>query len=285
MSERVNGLLSGSGGLSLFWQAWRPAERPRGVVVIAHGAGEHSDRYAHVAARLTAAGDVVHALDHRGHGRSQGAREVIADVDDAVADLDRLVELAVEAHPGVPVVLLGHSMGGMLAIRYAIRHQDRLAGLILSGPLAQIDGPGAAIPLIRAIAAVAPALPLVALDAAHVSRDAAVVDAYRSDPLVHHGRLPAATVAAMLTTTRGFPDTVAAITIPTLIVYGTADKLCPPAGSHMLAQRIGARDLTVKAYDGLYHEVLNEPERETVLDDIAAWLDTHLPRAAEVRVS
>ena len=274
--RRENGLLEGAGGMSLFWQGWLPDGAPRAVVVIAHGAGEHSGRYDHVAARLTDAGYAVRALDHRGHGRSQGAREVIDSLDDAVADLDAFVLASARAHPGRPVVLYGHSMGGMIAIGYAIAHQDRLAGLILSGPLSQLDVPGVAAPLVAAIGAVEPRLPLVKLDAGQVSRDPAVVADYRADPLNHHGMLPARTVAVMLAAVRSFPDTVGQITLPTLIVYGTDDGLVPPAGPRMVGERIGSGDITVIPYDGLYHEVHNEPEQETVLGDIVDWLDGHV---------
>jgi acylglycerol lipase len=278
--RRENGLLTGAGDVSLFWQAWLPEGTPHAAVVIAHGAGEHSGRYEHVADRLTGAGYAVHALDHRGHGRSQGPREVIDSLDRAVADLDAFVQQAGSAHPGLPVVLYGHSMGGMISISYAIAHQDRLAGLILSGPLSHLDVPPGSAQLVGAIAAVAPRLPLVKLDAKLVSRDPAVVAAYREDPLVYHGMIPARTVAVMLQTLRTFPDTVGQITIPTLIVYGTQDGLAPPAGPRMIGERIGSADITVTPYEGLYHEVHNEPEQETVLGDIVGWLDAHVGAAS-----
>ena len=280
MTVRASDTLTGAGGLRLFWQSWLPDTAPRAVAVIVHGAGEHSDRYDHVARRLTAENVAVYALDHRGHGRSQGPREVIDRVDNAVADLDQLVMLAAAAHPALPVFMLGHSLGGMIAVRYALAHQQRLTGLVLSGPLATIDASPAMLRVGRLVSRLAPSLGLIALDASLVSRDPAVVAAYREDPLVHHGRIPARTAAEIADTVRAFPDQVGVITLPTLIVYGTADGLCPPSGSVMLAERIGSEDVTIRAYEGLYHEVLNEPERETVLDDIVAWLGSHTPVGA-----
>jgi lysophospholipase len=186
----------------------------------------------------------------------------------AVADLDSLVTLA-----GGSVFLLGHSMGGTVALAYALRHQDRLRGLILSGPLAALE---AAPPHMRfagrVLSVVAPRLPLIAIDATLISRDPAVVQAYESDPLVYHGKLPARTVAELARTIESLPQAVPAITVPTLIMYGTADGLCPPEGSLMLAERIGATDKTLLSYDGLYHEIFNEPEQHRVLDDLCAWL-------------
>ncbi len=247
--------------------------------MLVHGAGEHSGRYDHVAGRLTGAGYAVYASDHRGHGRSEGPRGLIDHVDAAASDLDQLVSLAGAAHPGAPVVMLGHSLGAMIALRYAVWNQDRLAGLILSGALAALKDVPAGVELIgRLLSRVAPRTPLIAVDPSLVSRDPVVVDAYRHDPLVHHGKLPARTAAEIADTVAALPDAVGAIRIPVLILYGTADRLCPPAGSVMLGERIGATDKTVKAYDGLFHEILNEPEREAVLDDVMGWLAARVPQ-------
>jgi acylglycerol lipase len=275
------GFMRGTGGRQIFKQSWLPDGVPRVLVVIVHGAGEHSDRYRHVADALTADGCAVHALDHRGHGRSEGPRALIDRLDHAVADIDQLVLEAREPHPQVPVFMLGHSMGGTLALRYAIRHPDRLSGLILSGPLAALEAAPAPMRLAATIlSATVPRLPLIAVDPTLISRDPDVVSAYRSDPLVHHGRLPVRTVAELSRAIAAFPEEVSAITVPTLIAYGTADALCPPAGSRMLGERIGAADKTVKAYEGLFHEILNEPEREQVLADIRTWLAAHVASAS-----
>ncbi|MFZ0042952.1 MAG: lysophospholipase [Solirubrobacteraceae bacterium] len=271
MNHRT-GTLPGAGGRRIFWQSWTPAAGVRAVVVIVHGAGEHSGRYEQVAGRLTQEGYAGFALDHRGHGRSDGPRALIDRMSAAVADLDSLIDLAGAEHPDAPVFVLGHSMGGTIAVQYALSHQDRMAGLILSGPLAEIDAPAAMRAAGRALSVLAPRLPLIGVDPGLVSRDPEVVAAYRSDPLVHHGKLPARTVAELTAAIDAFPARAPEIIVPTLIVYGTADRLCPPSGSVMLGERIGADDLTLRSYDGLYHEVLNEPERERVLDDVCAWL-------------
>jgi lysophospholipase len=273
--------LAGAGGLTIFWQTWQPPSPPQAVVVIAHGAGEHSGRYAHVAARLVSEGYAVYALDHQGHGRSEGTRALLTRMHRAVADLDSLISLAAQAQPGADIFLLGHSMGGTISVRYAIEHQDRLRGLILSGPLAALEAaPRPLRLLVRVLSATAPAVPVLAVDATLVSRDPAVVNAYVTDPLVHHGKLPARTIAEIAGAVESFPAAVESITIPTLIAYGTADRLCPPAGSLMLHRRIGAQDKTLKAYEGLYHEILNEPEQDTVLDDVCGWLAARVAVAA-----
>lgn len=279
--RRTEASFTGGRGLRIAWRSWLPSGRPRALVVVVHGAGEHGGRYEHVAAALVAAGYGVYGLDHRGHGRSEGKRALIERVDHAVADLDQLVVLARDANPGAPVVLLGHSMGGLIALRYALAHQDRLAGLILSGPLAAIEDVPAALRMVgRLLSTLAPGAPLIAIDPELVSRDPAVVAAYRSDPLVHHGKLPARTAAEIADAVERFPSTVGDIHLPTLVLYGTADGLCPPHGSVMLGERIGSSDVTVKAYDGLFHEILNEPERAVVLEDVVAWLDARVGAGA-----
>ncbi|MGH2875677.1 MAG: lysophospholipase [Solirubrobacteraceae bacterium] len=279
--NRSEGSLSGVGGRRLHCRRWSAAEdSARAVVVLAHGAGEHGGRYEHVAGALVESGFDVWALDHRGHGRSEGPRALIERVDHAVADLDAFVVQASAASPALPVFMLGHSMGAMIALRYALSHQDRLAGLALSGALAALEGVSPPLRAVgRLLSAIAPRAPLIAIDPSLISRDPAVVDAYRADPLVHHGKLPARTAAEIADAVESFPGTVGAITIPTLILYGTADALCPPSGSVMLAERIGSGDVTVKAYEGLYHEVLNEPERERVIADLVAWLSVHAAAA------
>lgn len=266
--------LAGARGLSIFWQSWAERE-PSSVVVIAHGASEHSDRYRHVAERLVEAGCAVYALDHRGHGRSQGSRALIDRIPNAVADLDSLILLARSERPGLPTYLLGHSMGGAVAVNYTIQHQDRLHGLILSGPLAALEAAPPVQRLIaRTLSALVPRLPLFDIDASQVSRDPAVVASYEQDPLVHHGKLPVRTVAELAAAIDSFPDRLPAITIPTLIMYGTADSLCPPEGSRLIHERISARDRTLKPYEGLYHEIFNEPEGPQVMEDVVAWLAT-----------
>jgi alpha-beta hydrolase superfamily lysophospholipase len=280
MTER-EGSFSGAGSVRIHWRAWLPDGESRAVVVIAHGAGEHAGRYSHVAARLVADGYATYAIEHRGHGYSEGPRAVIDRIANAVADLDTLVVLAADEHASLPVFLLGHSMGGTIAVSYAIRHQDRLDGLILSGPLAALEAAPAPMRVIsKILSAIAPRMGLIEIDASLVSRDPDVVAAYVADPLVHHGKLPVRTVAELAAAIGSFPEAVPGITVPTLIMYGTADRLCPPRGSVMLGERIGSADKTITPYEGLYHEILNEPEQDQVLDELSQWLGAHIAPAA-----
>jgi alpha-beta hydrolase superfamily lysophospholipase len=275
-----DGFLRGAGGRRIFWRSWLPDGGAASLVVLVHGAGEHSGRYLHVAARLVSEGHAVYALDHRGHGRSDGPRALIDRMDNAVQDLDSLVVAAASVHPDAPVFLLGHSLGGLITLRYLLVHQDRVAGAVLSGTLASVDASPALRSLGQALSVVAPRLPLIGVDPALTSRDPSVVADYREDPLVHHGKLPARTCAEIADAADPLADDVGSITVPALIMFGTADGLCDPQGSIMLGDRIGSHDVTVRAYEGLYHEILNEPERETVLSDVTGWVGAHVAAAA-----
>jgi acylglycerol lipase len=279
-AEHVAGRLQGTGAVELFWQAWLPASEARAVVVIVHGVSEHSARYAHVGERLARAGYPAYALDHRGHGRSQG-KQVMVNVDDLVADLRAFIDLAAGRHAGAPVYLLGHSMGGAIAIACAVRHQDALAGLLLSGALAD---PDAASPATRALSRVlstlTPGLGVYAVDSSAISRDPEVVRAYDQDPLVYHGKLPARTVAELTAAVDRFREEVPTLRLPLLVMHGGLDSITTVAGSRMVHERASSSDKTLEIYDGLRHEILNEPEKERVMSEMVEWLDARVGSAA-----
>ncbi len=266
------GTFAGVGGVEIWWQAWL-AESPRANVVLAHGAGEHSSRYGHVAKALKERGYSIWALDHRGHGHSKGARALIDRLEHATDDMRTFVDL-VSADSDETPILLGHSMGGLLSLAYTLRHGQTIRALALSAPLASL---GAASAFDRAastvLTRVAPKLGVVAVDASGVSRDPEVVADYQNDPLVFHGKLPVRTVHELAKEIARLPDAVPGISLPVLLLYGDADPIVPPAGSEMLRDRFGAEDLMVKPFAGLYHEILNEPERNQVIAELLGWLD------------
>jgi alpha-beta hydrolase superfamily lysophospholipase len=268
------GTLEGLEGLTLHRKTWLPDGEPRATVVIAHGAGEHLARYEHVATRLTGAGYAVYALDHRGHGRSEGDRADLGSMDAVVADLRSLIALARSEHPGTKLFLLGHSMGGCISIEYALRHQDEIDGLILSSALASQNAASAATKAIsKALGSVLPRLGVYSVETNLISRDPEVVRGYEQDPLVHHGKLPARTVAELTRSIQSFPERVPSLTLPLLVFHGSDDEITEPAGSEMIHAGAGSADKTIVIYDGLYHETLNEPEQGKVLDQIVSWLD------------
>lgn len=273
-----DGKMSGANGLTIYWQAWMPRVIEKAVLVISHGLGEHSGRYLRVAERLVAEGCAVYAIDHRGHGRSDGPRALVDRFANAVADLDQLVERARSEHRGLPLVLLGHSMGGALALQYALTHQNKLDALILSAPAVALDGASAATLMIsKALSALAPSLGMVPIDPSKVSRDQAEVAAYAHDALNFHGKIPARTLGELVRFVEWLPAQVSSLTLPLLVMHGTGDVLAGVAGSERVVQGAKSVDKSLKLYDGLYHEIFNElPEaRERVFADMTAWIAAH----------
>lgn len=277
LPDAAEGTFRGAGERQIYWRSWLTPDEPRAIVVIAHGFGEHSGRYEQLGERLRAEGYEVYTLDHHGHGRSAGPRGRVS-ISAAVDDLDQLVLLAQARHPQADVFLLGNSMGGAIALRYTMDHGHRLAGLVLSGPLAEVDGRAVAKALARMLGALAPGLPVARIDPKSISRDRAVVAAYEFDPLVFD-KVPAGTAVEFIRHADTLPDDVRSVTLPTLVMYGTEDRLCAPAGAEMIARRIGSADVTVTPYTGLYHEIFNEPEREQVIDELLGWLGARVPAA------
>jgi alpha-beta hydrolase superfamily lysophospholipase len=247
----------------LYYQWWRPDGEPRGHVVIAHGYAEHGGRYRHVAAALNAAGLSVWIPDHRGHGRSEGVRADIESVGAAVADLDLFVDLVAGEAGGLPLFLVGHSMGGLIATAYAEEHQDRLRGLALSGALVHVA------PEIVALADLEEIPDLGLADA--VSSDPAVVQAYKDDPLVYLGPPP----RGFLRSTGQVEEVRARlgrITVPILVMHGSADLLVSPQALRDLVAGVASEDLTARLWPGLWHEIFNEPSRAEVIDLLTSWI-------------
>ena len=274
----------GFGGIQLYEQSWRPKVRARGAVIIVHGLKDHSDRYAAVALKLVEQGYAVHAFDLRGHGRSSGPRVYVDDIGDYVADLAIFVERVRAREPNRPLFLLGHSMGGEIATLYTIAKKPALRGLVLSGaalkPGKSVSG--SLIATTKTLAVVWPELPMLSLDPAQLSRDPAVVEESKKDPLVFQGSAPARTAAQLLKGFDRIQDSMAEVRVPLLILHGGADEVTDPAGSRQLNERAGSSDKTLIIYDGFYHDLLHEPapDRDKVLADIVRWLDARAPAVA-----
>lgn len=273
--QHTESSFNGGNDTRIVYDLWSPDNAEiAGVMVLAHGLGEHARRYDHVAERLSELGLAVFAPDHRGHGRSGGKRLHAREMSDFTDDLDSLVDIATQAYPGLPVFLLGHSMGGAIALAYALDHQDRLTALALSGPAVIVTSgtPGIVVEIGKVIGRLLPDLPVQKLDSNAVSRDPAVVAAYQADPLVHHGLVPAGIARVLIDNEQSLPQRLPSLTLPVLVLHGTADTLADPAGAQLIADRAGSRDLTLKLYDGLFHEVFNEPENDRVLGELVEWL-------------
>jgi alpha-beta hydrolase superfamily lysophospholipase len=268
----------GKKNLTLYYQCWLPERRPKAILLIAHGLAEHSGRYKNLADYFVSRGYGVYALDHRGHGKSDGTRIYIDRFDDYITDLRTFHGLIRKENPETKVFLIGHSMGGTIAVAYSIKYQQDLTGLITSG--ASLTGAVAAPPLLLAMASIASALlpkaGITVLDASAISRDRSVVEAYENDPLVYRGKIPARTGAELARMWRELPPLMPEIKLPVLILHGSSDRLASPQGSKLLYERVSSTDKTLKIYDGLYHEVFNEPEREQVMQDVEQWLARHI---------
>ena len=277
-SSATPGTLIASDGLRLFTQRWTPEPATAGVLLV-HGYGEHSGRYDHVAEALGREGVAVYAFDLRGHGRSEGSRAYVESFDRYLEDLDDALDAADRSLPEGPLFLYGHSMGGLIVLRYVLERDLDVDGLILSSPAIEIN-PDLA-PLLRRVAQwlgrVAPKLPTVRSVEGAISRDPAVVEAAENDPLNYHGRVQARMGAEMLRAGETVQARVDEIIDPFLVVHGTADTITSPTWSQRLYDRAAADDKTLHLYDGLYHETHNEPEQDEVLADIRTWLRERIP--------
>ena len=255
--------LQGARG-TLVARTWRNPDADH-VVLIAHGYGEHIGRYEHVAERLLANGAVVVGADHLGHGRSAGERALVEEGEDLTNDLHVVADLARREGPRMPLVLLGHSMGGLIATRFAQRFGDELAALVISAPV--IGGnPG-----FRALLDLDP-IPEIPIDPEVLSRDSAVGAAYAADPLVYHGPFHRPTLEALL----GGVDAVAEAgglgDLPTLWIHGTEDALAPLEVTRDAVERIRGSRFEERIYEGARHEVFNETNRDEVLEDVARFI-------------
>jgi alpha-beta hydrolase superfamily lysophospholipase len=277
-TTRTERTFDGVGGVRIVYDVWTPDITPRAVVVLSHGLGEHAGRYHHVAERFGQDGLITYALDHRGHGRSGGKRVLVKDISEYTGDFDTLVGIATKEHPGLRRIVLGHSMGGGIVFAYGVERPDDYDLMVLSGPA--VAAQSAVSPVLlrvaKALGAITPGLPVQELDSAAISRDPAVVHAYNTDPLVHHGKVPAGIARALLRVGETMPQRAPALTAPLLVVHGSEDRLIPAEGSRQLVEAVGSSDVELKIYPDLYHEVFNEPERQQVLDDVVSWINARL---------
>ncbi|ASR02401.1 alpha/beta hydrolase [Gordonia rubripertincta] len=265
----------GPHGQNIVYDVHRPEGDPRGVVVIAHGLAEHGRRYGHVAQRLVDAGYLVAIPDHIGHGRSGGKRMRLRRFAEFTDDLDTVI--AHVSDDALPTFLIGHSMGGCIALDYALDHQEKLDGLILSGAavLPGDDLSPLAVKVAPVLGRIAPGLPTTALSSSSISRDPAVVADYDADPLVSRGKIPAGLGGAMIATMQSFPERLPSLQLPVLVMHGGADALTDPRGSELVDRLAGSEDKTLVIYDDLFHEIFNEPEQDVVLDEVVSWLVAH----------
>ncbi|MFY4720912.1 alpha/beta hydrolase [Streptomyces sp. LaBMicrA B280] len=244
---------------------------PRFLALLVHGYGEHAGRYDGLAAVLTGLGAAGYAPDHMGHGRSAGERVLIEDFEDVVADVRSVAGLARAAHPGLPLVLVGHSMGGLIAARYAQLHREELAALVLSGPvIGAWELPGRLLAL--------PEIPDTPISPGALSRDPAVGAAYAADPLVWHGPMKRPTLQAFTRTLDAVAAGGGVAGTPVLWLHGDDDRLVPLSGSRPGVERLADGDLTERIFPGARHEVFHETVREEAFAEVTRFLERVLAR-------
>jgi alpha-beta hydrolase superfamily lysophospholipase len=270
-------MFGGSGGLQLAMRSWQPETPARGVVVIQHGFLAHSGQYQWSAEQFTQSGLAVYALDMRGHGKSGGRRYWVESFDDLIGDMAAFLALVRTREHGKAIVLLGHSAGGLVATTYAQKHPEQLAGLICESFAFQIPVPELALQSIKLVARLFPNAPILRLKPKDFSRDPAVVAAIENDPLVNHEPGPAHTIASLVRSRDHLAGCFGKITLPLLILHGTADRATMPAGSQRFHREAGSQDNTLKLYDGHYHDLLADVGREQVMADIQQWIDARIP--------
>ncbi|WP_420457482.1 lysophospholipase [Rubrivirga sp.] len=277
MTHSIGSLIAAD-DLTLFTRRWTPAGDVRAHVVLVHGVHEHSGRYAALATALMRRRLAVHALDLRGHGRSHGPRGQVEGFDQYVDDVSAFVS-EVRAEAGdAPVFLMGHSMGGLVvASTVAHRGTDGLAGVVLSSPALALDGtPKVLEALAPFVARWLPDVPVTRLDLGRLSRDPAVVRAYREDRLTIKRGVRARLGYGIVRAIEAVRQRPEAFDVPLYLFHGDADTITDPAGTRWLADHAASDDVTLRLWPGLYHETLNEPERDEVIAELADWLDAHV---------
>jgi acylglycerol lipase len=274
--------IEGAGGLGIFVRSWRPKPNARGVVVIVPGFNSHSGHYAWVAQQLSASGLAVYAVDLRGRGQSDGERFYVERISDWVSDVGTVMALARLRDSGLPVFLLGHSAGGVVSCLYTLEHQAELAGFICESFAFQVPAPGFALAAFKGLSHVAPHAHVYKLKNEDFSRDPRAVQALNEDPLIAGESQPIQTAAEMVRADERLKGEFPRITLPLLILHGTADKATKFSGSQVFYEKAGSRDKTLKLYEGHFHDLLNDVDKELVVADIKSWIAARLPAARAV---
>jgi alpha-beta hydrolase superfamily lysophospholipase len=275
MITHTESTIVGNVGMALFMQAWLP-EKPRAVVALAHGLGEHSGRYGNLVAELNKCGYAVYACDHRGHGRSPGQRAYIDSWEDFRAGVRSLVRYATSTHPGLPLFLIGHSLGGLIVLEYVLRETPALRGLVTSAPaLSNASISPILVMASRVLSRVAPTFSLKTnLPVTGISRDQSVQQAYLTDPLntfVGTPRLATETFASIDWVNSHAAD----LRVPLLMIHGEADPIVPVVSSARFYAAAGSTDKRRFSYPGVVHEAHNDLGWPQAVGNVADWLDAH----------
>jgi alpha-beta hydrolase superfamily lysophospholipase len=276
MFNKTEGRLPVDGGLSIFYRGWMPVMPAKAIVVIVPGFNSHSGYYLDTGASLASRGFATYAVDLRGRGRSDGERFYVNTFVDYVADVEAIVAKARSEHPARPLFLLGHSAGGVVACLYALDRQEELAGLISESFAFQVPAPDFALAVFKGLEHIAPHAHVLHLRNEQFSRDPAMVQAMNDDPLIANETQPTRTLAELVRADERLKQEFPEMMLPLLILHGTADKAARASGSQLFYDTAGASDKTLKLYQGVFHDPLNDIGHEKVLSDITNWLAAHV---------
>ncbi len=271
----------GVSGLKIFTRSWQAEGTPRGVIVIVHGFNSHSGQYLWAAEEFSKNGLAVYAIDLRGRGRSEGERYYIEKIEDYTDDVATFVRTAKAENPGLPVFLLGHSAGGVTSCVYTLDHQTEIDGLICESFAYELPVPDLVLSFLKGLSYITPHTHVFTLNNKDFSRDPAVVESMNDDPLIKGESQPAQTAAAMVRADERLREEFPKITLPLLILHGTEDKATKPSGSQHFYEQAGSSDKTLKLYEGHYHDLLNDIDKEIVMADIQNWIDARIPATNE----
>lgn len=271
----------GVGGLNIFTRSWQPDGMPRGVVVIVHGFNSHSGQYLWAAEQFAKNGLAVYALDLRGRGRSEGERFYVEKIEDYTDDVETLVKQAKSENQGLPLFVLGHSAGGVTACVYTLDHQAEIDGLICESFAFELPVPDIVLSFLKGLSYITPHTHVFSLKNEDFSRDPAVVESMNDDILIKGESQPAQTGKVLINAANRLREEFPKITLPVLILHGTADKATKPSGSQHFYDAAGSRDKTLKLYEGHYHDMLNDTDKEVVMADIQSWIDERVPAREE----
>ncbi len=271
----------GVGGLKIFTRSWHPEGNPRAVMVIVHGFNSHSGQYLWAAEQFAANGLAVYALDNRGRGLSDGERFYVEKVEDYVTDVATFVNIAKSQNPDLPVYVLGHSAGGVISCVYALDHQAEIDGLICESFAYELPVPDLVLTFLKGLSHLTPHTQVFKLNNKDFSRDPAVVESMNNDPLIKDESQPTQTAAAMIRADERLRKEFPLITLPLLILHGTEDHATKPSGSQHFYEQAGSTDKTLKLYEGHFHDLLNDLDKEVVMTDIQNWLDERIPVQTE----
>jgi len=282
MSIKSQETIQDADDLKIFFRSWRPETKVRATVVIVPGFNAHSGYYEHVAEHLVADGLSVYAVDLRGRGNSEGERFFVESFDDYVRDVEAVMEIAKTREPALPMFMLGHSAGGVVACLYTLDHPADLTGLICESFAHELPAPDFVLSVFKGLSHLAPHAHILHLPNERFSRDPVVVEAMNNDPLIENETQPTQTMAAMVRADERLKQDFPQITLPVLILHGTEDKNTRPSGSQHFYDNAGSPDKTLKFYEGGFHDLLNDVDKEVVLADIIGWINAHLVVTAHI---